>query len=324
MEQTAVPDPYFRAAHQALAHVAAPGAEAADQQQVDEQVHVASHRRRRDAETRSQPRLIQERPLPVRQHPPQPRDRLGGKPRREHRHVALQIAPDKIPPPGERVGVPSAQGGTAGNRRAPRASRGQGPPAGSSRGNRWGQFDVADPPRQRLGGLPHQVERGGPEQTGSRRAGPPLSGGRQPPAQDGEQLRSPVDFIDHHQLAGLGAQVDIGVLEPAAVGRAFQVEVDRVRVVAANRRASVVLPTWRGPRRTTLDPATSRSLIKPATLLGTLICRKSDVTRSIYGIDESRQPPARAVPAESYLPSSICRVVSCRGPPAPADPAARI
>ena len=88
-------------------------------------------------------------------------------------------------------------------------------------------FDIFDPTGQRFARLPQQVDRGRTEHQKPPRtpAGTPSFVNQA--TQHAEYLRGVVDFVQHHQLVGLGLQIKLWRRKPVPIGRRFQVEIDR-------------------------------------------------------------------------------------------------
>ena len=74
-----------------LAQIAAPRLQPANEQQIDEHVDIAPDHGRSDRQSLRQTGGIEQTPLPVRQHRPEPTDGCGRHPRRKHRHIALEV-----------------------------------------------------------------------------------------------------------------------------------------------------------------------------------------------------------------------------------------
>ena len=124
-------------------------------------------------------------------------------------------------------------------------------------GKQWCEFEVRHPARQRLAGLPQQVARRRAEQQEAPRPAVGVDLWPKRLEQTGHELH----FVKHEQAVSMRREEEFGPLERGTVRLALEIEQHRRGWRAAMARASVVLPTWRGPRSTRPEPGAGRCSI---------------------------------------------------------------
>ena len=199
MHEPAVPDVHFGRLHQPLAGVGDEGWQSPDQQQISQEIDVAGDHRRADGQARGQRRGVQQGPLGVSEHPPQPFQRgSGDRAGRELRDVALQVGGDEVQPVRETVGV-------VGGKEALREAAAQ-PQSSESLfvRRRLENIEgmkryVCDAPRQALARLPQQVHGGRAQDQKPACAPASTAPGIDEATELTKQLRRAMDLVDDHQ-----------------------------------------------------------------------------------------------------------------------------
>ena len=92
MHDAAIPDVDFRRSHQPFADIDVKRPQAADKQKVD----VSRHGLRADHQRRGKAGGVQKRRLLMREHGPEPLQRLRGNARAKKGNIALQVGADEI------------------------------------------------------------------------------------------------------------------------------------------------------------------------------------------------------------------------------------
>ena len=160
----------------------------------------------------------------VREHRPQPSQRLGRDPRAQLRNVALEVCADEVLAPAQADRVilcEEAVGETASNPQLIQLLLAH---LGDVERR---ELDKRDSPRQALARLGQQVDRGGAQQ--QEPAGP---GALAPalvdhPAQRLEQAGRALDLIEDHELPGMVGEVKLRLSQTSPVRRGLQVQIGR-------------------------------------------------------------------------------------------------
>ena len=227
MHEAAVPHVDLRRLDEAFADVGVEGRQAAHEEQVGQQVDVSGHGLAVDGQRARQRGHVQQAPLTVREHRPEPPQRPGRHPRPQLRHVPLQIRPNELLAPLGALPVvlgQKARWESASNPQL-RSEIAAGLPDVE-----WRKLEIGDASRQTLAGLPQQIRGGRTEQQ-------ELSGNLAAPdpfvdehPQQLEQSGRALHLVDDHEPAGERAQVPGRVAQLREVGGVLQIEVHALGV----------------------------------------------------------------------------------------------
>jgi hypothetical protein len=207
VREAAVPNIGLRGFDETLAQVGMEGRQAAHQEQIDQQIAVAAHRRCRDTQARGQARRVEQGALVVRQHGPETPQGLRWDARSEHRHIALQVGADKALPQLQAIAVRGREETIGKSAAQPeRREVARLDLAGSQRQ----EVHVGDTSGQALPGLPQKVDGRRAQDEEASRAVPSAPSGVDDPAQSLEQGRNPVDLVEDDELVGVLAEEEHG------------------------------------------------------------------------------------------------------------------
>ena len=217
VQQPAVPQVDLRRADLPFLQVLEPGREYANQVGPGEDVEIAAGRAFARTERPRELRGVPDLAVPVRDHHPEPPERLGRDANAQLGEIALQEGADEVVEP---VGCVLVVGGEEGAREAapqPEVAPTRRPDFFQVEA---GERDQPDPAGQRLGHAAYERRRRAPGQEEPRAVVRPV---RQD-AQDFEQTRQALDLV-HDDEAAQGAERLFRGGETVAVARPLQVEV---------------------------------------------------------------------------------------------------
>src|SRR3990172_9403036 len=188
-----------------------PGGQPPDQQQIDQQVHIARRRTSVDANVACELRDIEQAPLVVSEHRPESAQRLCCDARPELWNVALEIRANEVL-------APAAADGLGGREETLRKAAAHPEPVRrrlrrqlEHRERR--QLEVARSSRPRLPGLAQQLERRRSEQQ-IEAVPPPLTAGLVNEApQDRKQARYTLHFVEDDEARELIGEVQLRLAE---------------------------------------------------------------------------------------------------------------
>ena len=235
VHETAVADTHLRRFDQTFAEVSMEGLKAAHEQEVRQEIDVAPDGRSADAERRGEPGGVQQRTLAVREHGPEPTQRLGRNSRPELRHVPLEIGADEIPSARETLRVVAGQlavGKAAANPQPVLIA----PAVDDLQHIEGTHLDISDAAGEALARLSQKIHRGRTEHQKASRSPPFAPTFVDQSAKRLEQLGRAMDLVENDQPAGVGAEEQGCIGQLAPVGRGFEVEVDRGPTCADRER----------------------------------------------------------------------------------------
>ena len=234
VHKAAVAHIYLRRANQALGGVAPYRPQTADEQEVDQEVHIARDGGRGESQASGKPRCVEQVALTMGQHLPKTFKRFCGQAHiGQLGNVAVQAGLDEVPAKGRAVGVGSGEQAVGQSATDPQGQgirhveyRGGG---GRGFGNvKRAKTDEFNSSGERLRRLLEQVNRGGAQDQKTSRPQAAAATAIDQAAQFAEELWCAVDLIQNDELVLELPQNEIRIDQSGPVGARFQVKVQGV------------------------------------------------------------------------------------------------